>query len=473
MPNTTATALWQLSARELAAAIKSRVVSSREVIDAHLDRIESVNPLVNAVRVTLAEQARAQADRADARLAAGDPTGPLHGVPFSVKENIDVAGTATTWGVRAMAEAVSETDAPLVENLRAAGAIPISRTNLPDFALRWHTDNELMGATLNPWDAARTPGGSSGGEAVSLATGMSPLGAGNDLGGSLRWPSQCCGTVALRPSHGRIPDWAWIPPSTTESFPSIQFFSCQGPMARRVEDLRIAFEAMIAPSARDPWHVPAPARGPAPAVPVRVSVAIPPGTDAGVAAGVARAARALSDAGYECAEAMPPDVAQAVTLWAELLNADVRLFWPLIEPIVSEGAKRFTADGLAGTEELDVAGYAVGWQTRQALARQWSLFQARTPLILAPVCLQPPFAPGADTSEPGAAGKVLETLQMVVPVNLLGLPSAAVSAGLDEDGLPLGVQVIGGRFREDLCLDAAAAIEAALGSNTPIDPRRG
>ncbi len=197
--------LWQLGAADLAAAIRDRSVSSRDVVDAHLARIEAVNPKLNAVTVTLADNARRAAADADRWLAAGDELGPLHGVPFTVKENVDVAGSATTQGLVARADAVAALDAPVVANLRAAGAIPFARTNLPDYALRWHTDNALHGATRNPWDATRTPGGSSGGEAAALAAGLTPLGFGNDLGGSLRWPSQCCGTTAIRPTFGRVP----------------------------------------------------------------------------------------------------------------------------------------------------------------------------------------------------------------------------------------------------------------------------
>ena len=270
-------ALWRLGATELASAIRDGEVSSREVIETHLARIEQVNPAVNALRVTLADQAREEADAADRRRAEGAPLGPLHGVPFTVKENIDVAGTATTWGLAAMSEAVAPRDAPVVANLRAAGAIPIGRGNLPDMALRWHTDNALAGATINPWNPRLTPGGSSAGEAVALATGMTPLGLGNDIGGSLRWPSQCAGTAALRPSHGRVPDASDIPP--TDGPPAIQFFNSQGPMARTVEDLRTAFEAMIAPSPRDPWHIPAPARGVASDRLPTIAIALPDDTD--------------------------------------------------------------------------------------------------------------------------------------------------------------------------------------------------
>src|SRR3954463_12928662 len=241
--------IWELSAARQAAAIRAHELSSREVVTAHLERIEAVNPSINALRVVLAEQALAAADAADAR----EPTGALHGVPISVKENIDVAGTATTWGVSALAGAIAPLDAPVVTNLRRAGAIVLGRGNMADFALRWHTESGLPGATINPRDPSLTPGGSSGGEAAALATGMIGLGVGNDLGGSLRFPSQCCGTVALRPSHGRIPDAGLIP--TSENPLSIQLFNVQGPMARTIEDLRIAFEVMSAPSPRDPWHV--------------------------------------------------------------------------------------------------------------------------------------------------------------------------------------------------------------------------
>ena len=185
--------LCSKGAGELAGMIASGEVTSTEVVDAHLARIEEVNPDLNAVTVTLADEARAAAAAVDRAVAAGEPLGPLAGVPFTVKENIDVAGSATTWGVAALAGQIASTDAPMVARLREAGAIPLARTNLPDFAFRWDTESGRAGRTRNPWDPTRTPGGSSGGEAVALATGMTPLGLGNDLGGSLRVPSQMCG----------------------------------------------------------------------------------------------------------------------------------------------------------------------------------------------------------------------------------------------------------------------------------------
>src|SRR6476619_8339718 len=197
--------VWQLSATELAHRIADRQLSSAEVVEAHLARIEAVNPALNAVVRVLADEARDAAVAADRKLAAGESIGPLHGVPFTVKENIDMAGLPTTWGLPALAQAVVPADAPVVERMRAAGAIPIARTHLPDMALRLHTNSSLHGLTRNPWHPGRTAGGSSGGEAAALASGMSPIGLGNDIGGSLRNTANACGIASIRPCAVRRP----------------------------------------------------------------------------------------------------------------------------------------------------------------------------------------------------------------------------------------------------------------------------
>ena len=229
--------LWKKSASDLATLISSKAISSVEVVDAHLARIEAVNSRVNAVVRVLADDARAAARKADQAVATGAPLGPLHGVPFTVKENIDVGGLPTTWGVRALAQAVAPSDAPVVERMRAAGAIPIGRTNLPDMALRVHTDSSLHGLTRNPWNRTRTAGGSSGGEAVALATGMSPIGLGNDIGGSLRNPANACGIASIRPSASRVPDAGFVP--AEDHMIAVQLMNVQGPMARCIADVRL------------------------------------------------------------------------------------------------------------------------------------------------------------------------------------------------------------------------------------------
>src|SRR5215467_3695445 len=289
--------VWQLSATELAQRIARRQLSSAEVIDAHLARIDAVNPALNAVVRVLADEARAAAALADKKLAAGETVGPLHGVPFTVKENIDMAGLPTTWGLPALAQAIVPADSPVVERMRAAGAIPIGRTNLPDMALRVHTVSSLHGLTKNPWHPGRTAGGSSGVEASALASGMTPLGLGNDIGGSLRNPANACGIASIRPSAGRVPDAGYVP--TQEHLLAVQLMDVQGPMARRVADVRLGLRILIGAHPRDPWSIDAPFEGPALARPIRVAVmAEPPGgrTDPAVAAAVRRAAKALAEA---------------------------------------------------------------------------------------------------------------------------------------------------------------------------------
>ncbi len=471
MYDTAATELWRLGAVELAGAIRSGQVSSREVIEAHLRRIEAVNPAVNAITVVLAEQALEAAKAADRKAAGGGDLPPLHGVPFTVKGSIDLAGTPTTQGLKAFAGAYPARDAPDIERLKAAGAIPIGRTNLASFTVRWHCDSELWGETVNPWDQSKTPGASSGGDAAALATGMTPLGVGGDGLGSLRWPAQCCGISALKPTLGRIPAAAGTGPASAPI--GAQLTIVEGPMARRAADLRAALEVMAGPTWRDPWTVPAPLRGPEPARPVRVAVVTDPagqGTARQVQDGVRKAAGALADAGYAVEEAEPPSIAAAAQADLAMLNTpDFRAALPMLRSILPASTQRFLSQFYEVVGDPDPQTAMGAFITRHSLLRAWGEFQETRPLIVAPVCTDIPFEVGTDLAD----GKVAETIgkmRMAIAVNALGLPAVAVPVGTG-DGLPQVVQVIGPRYREDLCLDAAAALEDRAGIITPIDPR--
>lgn len=457
-------------ATELAEMIASGEVMSSEVIETHLARIDEVNPDLNAVTVTLADEARVAAAAVDAAVAAGEPIGPLAGVPFTVKENIDVAGSATTWGVSAMAEQIASVDAPMVARLREAGAIPLARTNLPDFAFRWHTESGRAGHTRNPWDPTRTPGGSSGGEAVALATGMTPIGLGNDLGGSLRIPAQMCGIASIKPSLGRVAEGAVTEPVVQPL--AIQRTMCAGPMARRVADLRLALEILSAPDARDPRWVPAPLQGPAVDGPIRVAVVRDPlgaGIDPHVRAGIDRTVDWLADAGYDVVDAEPPQIGEATHAWVEAIFADVGTIWPGMEPVAGEGVRAFIdacfAKGVAMT--VDQAAQLHAWVTVYGLGAAWGQFLQKHQVVLSPVCCERPWVVGDDIAR---VDEIAMAMRMVVPVNILGLPACAVPVGADE-GLPQGVQLIGARFREELVLDAAQAVEERAPVLTPIQPR--
>ena len=454
--------LWRASAGDLAAAIRRGDVSSLEVIESHLARVDAVNGHLNAVVRVLADEARAAAQAADEAVAAGAELGPLHGVPISVKDNIAVAGTPTTNGVPANENLIAENDDLIVARLRDAGAIVLTRTNLPDLGLRVHTDSYLYGVTRNPWAADRNVGGSSGGEGSALASGMSCLGLGNDIGGSLRIPAQCNGIASLKPTLGRIA-------SPIGDGLSGQMMAVNGPMARRVADLRIAYELVGHYHKSDPWSVPVPLDLPHPGEPVKVALVPEPSggsTHPDVAAGVRDAGGALTAAGYAVEEIEPPMLAEARRAWEVFLGYELNLARAALKEIMSPDAYDFLVRALDMFGVDSGAEYVTMFADRHVVARAWQEFQEDYPVIVAPIMTQPPFVVGYDLQEPG---DVLDQMRFEVAINLLGLPAVCVPTGV-ANGLPQVVEVIGGRYREGLCLEAAQTIEDALGIITPIDP---
>jgi len=317
--------LWRGSAASIAAAVRKREVSCREVVTSVLARIEEINPRINALAEVLAEEALASADAADRLVAEGGPLGPLHGVPVTIKINVDQAGHATTNGVVTMRDHIAHEDAPVVANWRNAGAIMVGRSNTATYSSRWFTDNAVHGRTLNPWHPDITPGGSSGGAAAAVASGMGALAHGNDIGGSIRYPAYACGVAGLRPTTGRVP--AFNPSATVERSITPQMMSVQGPLGRSIADLRIGYHAMARYDARDPGWVPVPHEFPASDVPVRVSLYKRcPGISLDPAVGQAldSAAYWLSQAGYEVEEVDLPHFVEAAELWRVLINDDSR-----------------------------------------------------------------------------------------------------------------------------------------------------
>jgi amidase len=340
-----------------------------------------------------------------------------------------------------------ERDAPHIAHLRAAGAIPIARTNLPDLALRWHTDNARHGATVNPFDASLSPGGSSGGDAVALASGMAAFAVGSDYGGSLRVPAALAGVYALRPTPGRLAQAFGVPPLMSR-----QLMASDGPLARRAEDLALLFAVMAQPDARDPRFTPATseaAHGP---------VALVLAHD-----GSRRAADALVSAGYEVVEAEAPRVAEAAQLWLDLVSFEMRLgALARLRDEGSEGTRR-SAEALFGlARPLDGDGYARALGERHVLAAAWSEFLDRHPMILAPVSTSDPWPVGHDLGGADALRDEWWGFRLTVATACLGLPAVAVPVGLDRRGLPAGVQLIGPRWAERTLLAAAEAIETQI-----------
>jgi amidase len=461
--------LWQESASSLAELIRSGATSSREVVDAHLERIDAVNAAVNAVVEVRPEEVRAEADAADAKQKSGAPLGVLHGVPFTIKSNLDVAGYSTNEGCVTLKDFMADTDAPPVELMRHAGAVALARTNMPDLGLRINTESSLFGATHNPWKRGRTAGGSSGGEAAAIASGMSPIGLGNDIGGSLRNPAYACGIASIKPSRGRVAQGN--PSALLDMAVNAQIMLVNGVMARTVGDVRLGLGAVMGAHHRDPQSIDAPLAGPALAK--RVALVPEPfggETDAGVAEGVRVAGRALEAAGYEVEEIEPPMVLESYLAWSELMMTSLEIRRPLLNTFMGDGGRRFLE---LTTIEFPTtpASLALMHESRYRVEKAWREFMTTYPLVVGPVWTQPPFEHGWDIIDLENAWKVLELFRFVLPANLMGLPAACVATGV-ADGLPTGVQVMGTLFREDLCLDAAEAIEDVVGVLTPIDPRQ-
>jgi amidase len=458
-------AIWRWSAAETASAIRARRVSAREVVGAHVERLHAANPALNAVVVDLSEAALTAADAADAAQARGAELGLLHGVPITLKINIDVEGQANSNGVAAFALTIAPADSPVAANFRKAGAIVLGLTNTPEFSLRAFTDNPLYGLTLNPWDKAISCGGSSGGAAASVASGIGAIAHGNDIGGSLRYPAAFNGVATIKPTQGRVP--AFNPSAPVERPLMAQLMSTQGPLAREVADARLALEVMSRRDPRDTWWVPAPLRGQPPPVPIKVAVAPIPAdmpADPRVMALVAQAAAHLADAGYEVSEVATPDISTAWTLWCDLISTEIATLQAAQMRELGSADFVRALDGLLGMATvLDGEGYMRAIAHRSRILREWLMFLEAYPLILTPVSVQPTPAVNADLGGNAAVREFFwGQTRFVSAISVLGLPAAVVPVGR-VDGLPVGVQIIGSRYREDLCLDAAAAIEQRVG----------
>lgn len=462
--------LWRLSAAQLAAQIAARNVSAVEATESCLARLEAVNPHLNAVVETFAQGALSAAAEADKAVARHDPLGILHGVPVTIKVNVDMERCATTNGVVAFRDLIANEDSPVVANMRRAGAIIIGRTNAPAFSYRWFTDNELYGRTLNPWNAGITPGGSSGGAASAVAAGIGAIAHGNDLGGSIRYPAYACGVAGLRPTSGRVP--AFNPSQKADRTIAVQMASVQGPLARTVGDLRLALAAMSSHDGRDVWQQSAPLIGPN-TFPCRVA-ACPeiPGvpTDPAVSDAVRQAARWLEEAGCSIETVMPPHFEEACDLWLNLLSTEsLSGLAPTIEQYGDSAIRTAFASQKRLAVMLNLTGYIAALARRTGLLREWEAFFQRYPLLLMPVSAQKPFVIDADQKGDEAMREVIAAQAPLTSTAILGLPGLSVPTGV-AGGVPMGVQLIGGRFQEHLILAAGEAIEMKAGTGTPVEP---
>lgn len=462
--------LWTLSARAVVDGIAAGRFTARDVVSATLARVEAVDGRVNALVSVQAEDALARADELDAHAAAGKPLLPLHGVPVTTKINTDQRGLPTTNGTRFFADRIAADDDACVANLRKAGAVLIGRSNAPAMSMRWTTENDLHGRTLNPWNADVVPGGSSGGAGVAVAVGMGPIAHGNDGGGSIRMPAFCAGVVGLRPTVGRIPAAA-ADEAQGRSF-AAGLISTQGPLGRTADDVRMAFAAMAAPSDRDPVQVPVPFDPAANASPCRVALCVDPtgtGVDGWTEASLRLAAERLQAAGYEVVEASPPHFADAVELWHAIASQARFAMGPLIEQHGDEGA-RILNRRVQQWNTFEPGRFIAALDRRTGLQKAWDRFLRDHPLLLVPVMNGRPFAVGYDSGSEAAMHEMFRLLAPMLPASALGYPAASVPTAVF-DGLPAGVQLMAARFDEARILHAAAIVQGEFADGPPIDPK--
>jgi amidase len=452
------TDIWTMTASDIAAAVRARRLSALEVTQSHLDRMAAVNPAINAVVQEFPDEALEAARQVDAALARGEEAGPLAGVPVTIKVNVDQAGHATTNGLRILKDHVATQDSPVVANLRKAGAVIVGRTNTPAFSLRWFTGNALHGQTLNPRNRQITPGGSSGGAAAAVAAGICAIGHGTDIAGSIRYPAYACGLHGLRPTPGRVPAWN---ASAPDRFIGAQLMAVSGPIARSIADVELAFAAMSAPDPHDPWYVPQPQLTDYPRRAARTLAPDGMPVRAEVAAALQDAAGRLREAGWTVDEVDCPPMRAAAAINACLWMAEMQ--FGAADTIAREAEPDAQFVFARMSEDAGEVGFKSLMETlqaRAALVRHWQVFLAEYPVVLCPVSGELPFDQQLDVQSEAAFARVYEAQLTQRALAAIGLPGLAVATGVAA-GRPVGVQLIGPRYREDIVLAAGRDIEAA------------
>ena len=453
------TEIWEMAAHWIAAEVRARRLSAVDITQAHLARLAHVNPAINAVVQEFPEEALESARQLDAALARGEDPGPLCGVPVTIKVNVDQKGHATTNGLRLLAGHVATEDSPVVANLRKAGAVIIGRTNTPAFSLRWFTKNDLHGQTLNPRNKAITPGGSSGGAAAAVAAGICAIGHGTDIAGSIRYPAYACGLHGLRPTPGRVPTHN---SSAPDRFIGGQLMAVSGPIARSIADLEIAFAAMSAPDPRDPWYVPE-VQVKAD-FPKRAALALAPDgmvVSDDVTAALHDAADRLRHAGWTVEEVACPPMRRAAAINACLWMAEMQFGAADMLTHEAETDVQFVFAQMSDdTGEVGFRSLMEALQERAGLIRQWQTLLHEFPVLLCPVSGELPFDQQLDVQSEAAFARVFEAQLTQRALPAIGMPGLTVTTG-EAKGRPVGVQLIGPRYREDILLAAGRDIEAA------------
>ena len=449
--------LWRLSAVEIARGVADKDFTAAEVTSQSLERLDRVNPKINAVVKSLPEEAMAAAEKIDTDIAKGLDPGPLAGVPITIKVNVDQKGHATTNGLKILENNIAQSDSPLVANLRNAGTIIIGRTNTPAFSMRWFTRNLVHGHTLNPHNPEITPGGSSGGGAAATAAGIGAIGHGTDIAGSVRYPAYACGLQGLRPTLGRIPA---LNLSLPDRHICPQITAVSGPMARSVEDVRLGYEAMSQPSILDPWWVNAP-RDSGKFDKVAALCTHPDGleTCTEVVQALKESAKKLEEAGWEITEVDGPPMREPMQHQMQFWMSEYALNQGEGIRAENDPDANFVSEQLLSICKTTTLSSLMSlMQMRVGLIRQWQQFLQKYPVLICPPSAELPFRDQLDVESEESFRHVVEAQMTQIGIPFIGVPAMTITTG-SVNNVPVGIQLVADKFREDILFSAGREIE--------------
>ena len=463
------TQLWSLHAHQISKLFRNKEISATNICNSLINHIEEINPKINAIVVKTYEDSKKQAKILDKKIKNGDTLGLLAGVPITIKVNTDQNGYPSTNGLRIQKDLIAKKDSPVVKNLRNSDALMLGKTNTPAFSIHWFTRNSLHGHTLNPHNKSITPGGSSGGASSATAAGMGAIGHGTDIAGSIRYPAYACGIHGLRPSIGRVPMFNY---TTPDRHIGGQIMAVTGPLARCIKDLEIALKAMSIENYDDPWWTPIPFSFPIPEKKVALLTKIEGlKTDPVIINELKIVARKLEESGWVVEEPKAPNFQEAANYQATLWLGEFRRTGgeairrendPDANFIYSQMSKR--------CPDTSIEKFMDSLQNRGRISREWNKFFDKYPLILCPITGDIPFPDLKDLESEESFDLVFDSMLPLIAPPYMGLPGLSFATSQTKQNIPLGVQFISRKFREDLLLNVAYDLEKNYPKIRPVIP---
>ena len=463
------TELWSLHAHQISKLFRNKEISATDICNSLINHIEEINPKINAIVVKTYEDAKKQAKILDKKIKNGNTLGLLAGVPITIKVNTDQNGYPSTNGLRIQKDLIAKKDSPVVKNLRNSDALMLGKTNTPAFSIHWFTRNSLHGHTLNPHNKSITPGGSSGGASSATAAGMGAIGHGTDIAGSIRYPAYACGIHGLRPSIGRVP---MINYTTPDRHIGGQIMAVSGPLARSIKDLELALKAMSMENYDDPWWTPLPFSFPMPKKKIALITKIEGlKIDPVISEELNRVAKNLENSGWIIEEPKAPNFQEAANFQATLWLGEFRRTGGEAISKENDPDSNFIYNQMSRRcPDTSLEKFMDSLQQRARISREWNKFFDKYPIILCPITGDIPFPDLKDLESEESFDLVFDSMLPQIAPPYMGLPGLSFATSQTKQNIPLGVQFISRKFREDLLLNVAYDLENYYPKIEPVLP---